>query len=387
MTPDANVQEPAKPASAGAPDAYATLLPGDRLPRFAGRTRLRDSILPDAMAGKYLVFCSFMSRADALGRSAVAAIVREHRRFDDKTASLFGVAADPADYADLHDRIPGIRFLRDEERAVSRILGVLPKERGAPGDDEPARRSWLVVDPTLHVLAVIPFRDEDPEHRAVFQLLDRLPPPERYGGGDIPPPVLVLPNVLEPALCRRLISLYDADGGAESGIVRDDKMISDGAFKRRRDYNIQDAGLVSTLKRRIGRRVSPEIKRLFFMDLVGVERHIVGCYRAEDGGHFRPHRDNDPGLTEHRRYAVSINLNDDFGGGEVCFPEYRAKGIKAPAGWAVVFPCAILHAVNPVTSGSRYAYLPFVYDEAGRALRDANREKLEAALQAVSRPA
>lgn len=46
-------------------------------------------------------------------------------------------------------------------------------------------------------------------------------------------------------------------------------------------------------------------------------------------------------------------------------------GYKAPLGWAVVFPCAILHAVRRVTHGVRYAYLPFVYDEAGRAIREA----------------
>jgi predicted 2-oxoglutarate/Fe(II)-dependent dioxygenase YbiX len=38
----------------------------------------------------------------------------------------------------------------------------------------------------------------------------------------------------------------------------------------------------------------------------------------------------------------------------------------------VVFPCAILHAVAPVTMGRRYAFLPFLYDEAGRKIREEN---------------
>lgn len=41
----------------------------------------------------------------------------------------------------------------------------------------------------------------------------------------------------------------------------------------------------------------------------------------------------------------------------------------------MVFPCAILHAVRPVTSGARYAFLPFVYDQAGKEIRDAERIK------------
>ena len=109
------------------------------------------------------------------------------------------------------------------------------------------------------------------------------------------------------------------------------------------------------------------------MTVTRIERHIVGGYSAEDGGHFRPHTDNGQGVgpTAHRRFAVSINLNDDFDGGEVVFPEYNTVGYKAPAGWAVVFPCAALHSVQPVTRGTRYAYLPFVYDEAGARIREA----------------
>jgi predicted 2-oxoglutarate/Fe(II)-dependent dioxygenase YbiX len=36
----------------------------------------------------------------------------------------------------------------------------------------------------------------------------------------------------------------------------------------------------------------------------------------------------------------------------------------------VVFPCAILHAVARVTKGKRYAFLPFVYDETGKRIRE-----------------
>ena len=44
------------------------------------------------------------------------------------------------------------------------------------------------------------------------------------------------------------------------------------------------------------------------------------------------------------------------------FPEYSQRDYKAPAGWAVVFPCAILHQVTKVTAGRRYVFLPFVFD-------------------------
>jgi predicted 2-oxoglutarate/Fe(II)-dependent dioxygenase YbiX len=107
-----------------------------------------------------------------------------------------------------------------------------------------------------------------------------------------------------------------------------------------------------------------------------MERYIVCCYAAEDGAYFRAHRENTTKGTAHRRFAVSINLNDDFEGGEVSFPEYGSQSFKLAPGGAVVFSCSLLHAVSKVTSGRRYAFLPFLYDEAAAAVREANNQFL-----------
>jgi predicted 2-oxoglutarate/Fe(II)-dependent dioxygenase YbiX len=103
-----------------------------------------------------------------------------------------------------------------------------------------------------------------------------------------------------------------------------------------------------------------------------MERYIVCCYAAEDQAHFRAHRDNTTKGTAHRRFAVSINLNAEFEGGELHFPEYGRRGFKPPPGGAVVFSCSLLHAVTPVTKGNRYAFLPFLYDDAAAKIREAN---------------
>jgi predicted 2-oxoglutarate/Fe(II)-dependent dioxygenase YbiX len=107
-----------------------------------------------------------------------------------------------------------------------------------------------------------------------------------------------------------------------------------------------------------------------------MERYIVSCYSAEDSGHFRAHRDNTTKGTAHRRFAVSINLNSEFEGGEVSFPEYGPRSFRPPPGGAVIFPCALLHAVSRVTGGRRYAFLPFLYDEEAAAIREANNKFL-----------
>jgi predicted 2-oxoglutarate/Fe(II)-dependent dioxygenase YbiX len=86
----------------------------------------------------------------------------------------------------------------------------------------------------------------------------------------------------------------------------------------------------------------------------------------------QPRRDNTTRGTAHRRFALSVNLNDGFDGGELCLPEYGSRTYKPPAGCAVVFSGALLHQVTPVRSGRRYAFLPFLYDEAAAALREQN---------------
>src|SRR5215208_3483636 len=112
-----------------------------------------------------------------------------------------------------------------------------------------------------------------------------------------------------------------------------------------------------------------------------MERYIVACYEAETGGHFRAHRDNTTMGTAHRRFAVTINLNaEEYEGGDLLFPEFGSRTYRAPTGGAVVFSCSLLHQAMPVTKGRRFAFLPFLYDDAGARLRERNARFLEGEL-------
>jgi predicted 2-oxoglutarate/Fe(II)-dependent dioxygenase YbiX len=98
----------------------------------------------------------------------------------------------------------------------------------------------------------------------------------------------------------------------------------------------------------------------------------VACYDAAEGAHFRAHRDNTAKGTAHRRFAVSINLNDGYDGGELWFPEFGPRRYRPPAGGAVVFSFSLLHEATRVTRGVRYATLPFLYDDAAARVRERN---------------
>jgi predicted 2-oxoglutarate/Fe(II)-dependent dioxygenase YbiX len=159
-------------------------------------------------------------------------------------------------------------------------------------------------------------------------------------------------------------------------------MLQNPAHKRRRDYIIEDPELIRQTQIRVLRRIYPEILKVYSFNATRMERYIIACYSAEDNAHFRAHRDNTTKGTAHRRFAVSINLNSEFEGGEVSFPEYGPRSFKPPPGGAVIFPCALLHAVSPVTSGSRYAFLPFLYDDEAAKVREANNKFLGEGVEA-----
>ena len=364
--------------------SYSTLAPGDPAPWFYQRSCSNPRYAFNQAAGRNIVLCFFASAADPRGRAALQAVFANRRYFDDTRACFFGVSFDPADESEqrVRDSMPGLRFFWDFDGTISRLYGSIPRESGvAKGDPITVRRFWVVLDPTLRVTAVIPFATDGSDRDVLFGLLDGLPEPGRIGGIELHPPILFLPNVFEPQFCRRLISVYEQHGGEESGFMRevDGKTVAshDHSHKRRKDYSITDQDLRKVTQVLIERRVVPEILKAHQFKVTFMERFIVACYAAEDGAHFGAHRDNTTAGTAHRRFAVSINLNAEFEGGEVSFPEYGPRSFKPPPGGAVVFSCSLLHAVSRVTAGRRYAFLPFLYDEEAAKVREANAAKLE----------
>ena len=146
------------------------------------------------------------------------------------------------------------------------------------------------------------------------------------------------------------------------------------------EFSKEDLAFRDELRARIETRLLRQIHRAFQFNATRIERYIVACYDADDenGGYFRPHRDNTTSGTAHRKFACSINLNaEEFEGGDLRFPEFGPKTYRPPTGGAVVFSCSLLHEATPVTRGRRYAFLPFFFDEAGEVIRQKNLHTLQ----------
>lgn len=267
--------------------------------------------------------------------------------------SVFIVCSDTTSLpdSDLQKRYPHCIFLFDSDHKVHNLFGVPPN--GPP--------QWVIVNPMLHVA------DRVPHTRQIWPTLHSWLRQQQTVvlGMNCPAPALVLPHLLEPEFCNALMHYYQNHDAQPSPILFSDKdgnpqrvMAPD--FKRRHDCFLRDKDLVNGLQSRVIRRAVPAIFKVFRFQASRMERLLISSYQSEYQGFFAPHRDNTVSSSSHRQFAISINLNSDFDGGRLLFPEFSLQEFSAPAGGAIIFSCALLHAVTPVTQGTRYACLPFI---------------------------
>jgi predicted 2-oxoglutarate/Fe(II)-dependent dioxygenase YbiX/peroxiredoxin len=346
------------------------LIPGTPAPWFVARTAAKPRFHIHTMGGSILVLCFFGSAASPASARVLHDLHRHVAVTDGAGAFFYGISTDPQDerLGRVRDQLPGIRYFWDFDRSIS------TRYQAA---DAPCT---VVLDERLRVVAVIDLQAEPETHvRRVMAVVRGLGQPAPGATDAAFAPVLVVPRVFEPRLCEALIRYHEATGGEDSGTMREEGGMTvehhDYRLKRRRDRNIDDQALGLACQRRIEQRLVPEVERAFQFRATRMERLLVACYDTHD--HFRPHRDNTTRGTGHRRFAVSVVLNTgQFEGGGLRFPEFGERLYSPPAGGAVVFSCSVLHEATPVTSGRRYVFLPFLYDEAGARQRLENQQYL-----------
>ncbi len=354
---------------------------GDPVPWFICRSTNNPNFNFDTAAGRYLVLCFYGSAATSNAAPVLRQIVSALRpRFDDEKVAFFGISVDPKDEAEsrVQQMEPGIRFFWDFDGRVSKIYGAIDPDDVGPDGEPPYHAFTLVVDPMLRVIANIPLGDPQKHNQTLATLLANLPALDNL---NLQAPVLILPNLFEPRFCRSLITHYHNRGGAESGFMREmdgnTVGVFDHNFKRRKDFRFDDGPeydeLRGAVRARINRRLVPELQRAFHFKATRIERYVVSCYEAENGGFFRAHRDNTTKGTAHRVFACTVNLNaEEYEGGDLRFPEFGRRTFRAPTGGVVVFSCSLLHEALPVTKGVRYAFLPFLYDDEAAKIREVN---------------
>lgn len=343
---------------------------GDPAPWFVAASNVNPQFNMSALGGFYVAMCLIGDASTDEARAALQTALGAQERLSAARTAFLAVSTRPEQKEALQAEFGSLLLFWDHDLAISRLYGAATPE-ATPADPGPYAPCWIVLDPHMRTLVRRPLAQTE----LIFEFLSNLPPASRHGHFEGLAPVLVLPRIFEPDFCQALIALYEQGGSMASGFMRqvDGKTVGafDDSFKRRRDHTIVDPEFQAGIRMRIGKRLLPEINKAFNFNATRIERYIVSCYDGEGGGFFRPHRDNTTPGTRHRKFAVTINLNDGYGGGDLRFAEYSDRLYRAPAGGAVVFSCSLLHEATPVTEGRRYACLPFLYDDASAEIRRA----------------
>ena len=352
------------PASAVPPGAPGF---GEPAPFFTAAVDGNPHYSIQVAAGRWLVLLAFGSLEGEAARAAHRAVLQRRALFDDVRAAFFGLSADPLDREarGLASAPAGLRYFWDFDQHACAALGLAGWPR--PG------QAVFLIDPAFRILMAAPIEETG-------QVLDRLQEElerEASAAETFGAPVLVLPRVFEPEFCELLIDYFESRPSQDSGFASEvdgrTELVIDPALKRRRDVAVDHPGLEAAIEARLVHRLLPMVKTAFNWKADYIERFLIARYAAADRGFFVAHRDDVVAGSAHRKFAVTVNLNaEGFRGGDLRFPEFGPCVYRPLTGGAVVFSCSLLHEVTPVTEGVRYAFLPFLFDEAGERLRQAH---------------
>jgi predicted 2-oxoglutarate/Fe(II)-dependent dioxygenase YbiX/peroxiredoxin len=343
---------------------------GDPVPWFDAPLIGEGSFNLSVAAGRWIVLSFLGSPADPRVERELTELLRDSHLFVEDRIVFYGVLTMPPDDAARFLKLTSaaVSFLADYDGAISRAFGAADMPR------------TIVLDPMLRAVANVAWDYPSGHAETIRGVLQTLPDVDDSAGVPLTAPMLIVPRVLDFALCDVLIQLYEKFGGKDSGFLLDvdgtTTRVVDYRLKRRSDLAVAHPQLREAIRSQVVRRLLPPIERFFQFQATRMDRYIVACYDSAVGGHFYRHRDNINIGAQHRRFAVTVNLNKDYEGCDLVLPEFGRRAYRAPYGGAVVFSCGALHQVTPITSGRRYAFLAFLYGEADAALREANNARL-----------
>jgi predicted 2-oxoglutarate/Fe(II)-dependent dioxygenase YbiX/peroxiredoxin len=343
---------------------------GDPVPWFSAPIVTGGSFDLHVSAGRWVVLSFLGSPANPRAMAEIAELARASSSLGEDHVIVGCVfTGQPDDMASLAAISSNkLFFLADHDGAISRSFGAHEMPR------------TVVLDPMLRAVADIAWDMPQGHAETVGNVLRGLPSVDDSAGVPMFAPALMVPRVFSFEICDFLVQFYEQQGGVDSGFQFDvagkTTTLSDWRLKRRSDVAVVAPEVRELVRGQIVRRLLPAIEQFFQFRATRMDRYIVACYDSEVGGHFHRHRDNVNAGAQHRRFAVSINLNNNFEGCDLTFPEFGRKTYRPSEGGALVFSCGALHQVTPVTKGRRYAFLAFLYGEEDVKKREANNARL-----------
>jgi hypothetical protein len=156
--------------------------------------------------------------------------------------------------------------------------------------------------------------------------------------------------------CKERILSLDFNGATMESIISNDEFKTD--YNSRITLSIdvpyvnKDNNEFTDSFRETFDPIEKDYMSLFSISLKSHNPYKILKY--EVGGKFENHMDDGGG--NFRRVSTVYYLNDNYEGGELCFPQFGIE-LKPESGDMIVFPSSYVysHSVKPVISGNRYS--------------------------------
>ena len=231
------------------------LEPGDRVPNFVlPNHEDRYHAFYSLTLGDALLLIFYANSGDDQVVSELRAVQRLFPRFADQSAEIMVVNQDSVRRnAEVKAEFPTLdEILSEPKHMITEAIARAVNPGFSSTDSETLPVFGLVLDRNQRVLAGLQAGDRPIADRAL-EVLARHPVDE---GQEIRAvaPVQIVPNVLAPGLCQRLIKLWQSEGHEEGLVYQVDagKNVHKVDFeqKRRLDHVIQDQALIALLRRR-----------------------------------------------------------------------------------------------------------------------------------------
>ncbi len=335
-----------------------SLKPGDRIPNFLlpDQENARRSFYHELLGQPVLLLaCRKLTAGPA--HLALTALAQKADGIAELEAQIFAVTASDVftNFESMKQLSAGFTVFSDPS---AQMVGPMMAGAGTEGQGR-----LFLLDQNQRIMEILEIGSEGCDLAPVLSRLkeirdERASSPSTQGRAA---PILLLPHLFDQAFCRQLIDLWKAEhqeGGFSTGYGN----TYDASRKKTLEHVIKDPALHRYISYTLARRVGPELAKVFnYQAAFQFEVHIVMSYLPDRQDFFGLHRD-DLRPENKRRFALSLNLNDDFEGGELHFPEYSPDGYKMAAGMACIFSCPLLHEARPVTKGQRFVMTSFFCD-------------------------
>ncbi len=146
---------------------------------------------------------------------------------------------------------------------------------------------------------------------------------------------------------------YLVETDPEPGMVHDKN--AETKNKDLRDVEVRYIDAKEDRLYRILNRIAVSANKYFRYDISGIETAQILHYKSPSNG-YGYHIDIGPeGTAATRKISMSLLLNEDYEGGEICFRSSEYERCTRPEkGEAVIFSSFLSHKVKPITKGERF---------------------------------